>query len=114
VFEDELLEQIADAISHGIQQPMLDGHDSAVAVALRVVGVGDGARGHVGQYTRIVRLPFAVIAAAIESSADRVKYPRDEAAGAFVEVARILVQQRRKDGTAQKIADRWRPAHPRR
>src|SRR6185312_14525690 len=80
-------------------------HDQRrAAIALRVIQVRDGARGKVREDVRITKLLMAVIAAAHDALLRGIGSARREAAGALVEIARVLVKDRRKQRLAEDAA----------
>ena len=77
-----------------------EGQSHSIAVLLRIIEIRDRACGQISADARIIRLPASVVAFADHGIGDRVQNPRPLAAGAFVEIARILFQKGGQDGAA--------------
>ena len=66
------------------------------------VQAGEGPRADVAQHIGVVRLPLAVVALADDDGRDGIERTMQDAAAAVVEVARVLLEYRRKDGRAEE------------
>src|ERR1700726_290938 len=74
------------------------------AIFRRIVEIGNSARGDAAEDVRVIRLPALVIALADKRIRDGVQDPRMRAPGSLVKIARILFQDRRKNGAADERA----------
>ena len=72
--------------------------------SLGIVKIGDPASGQAAKDAGIICLPVAIVTLADDGIGQRVEHTRAHAAGAFVEIARILFQERRKYCTADECA----------
>ena len=81
-----------------------EGQSHSVTILLWIVEIRDRACGQVSADARVIWLPASVVAFADHGSGDRVQNSRSLAAGAFVEITRILFQNGWQDGAADKRA----------
>src|SRR5580765_4372125 len=85
-------------------QRIFEGESDAVAIACRIIEIGNAARGQSAQNSRIIRLPFSLVALANDGIRDGIKYSRLLASRPFVEISRILFEKRRQNRAADKSA----------
>ena len=95
VLEEELLEESADGSRADADEDVGDGDLSIMFIAVRVVEAGDAAGREVSEDVGVVWLPVSVVAFADDDGRDGVEGTVDDAAFAFVEVARVLMKKRR-------------------
>lgn len=101
--QHELTEQIRARHAADFDEGV--GRDQAYSfVGLGVVDIRQAAGGEVPKNMGKIEFIVAVIATADEGRLDGVESARAGAAGAFIEVARVLVKQRGKDGAADHPA----------
>src|SRR4029077_6242230 len=74
------------------------------AIFRRIVGVGDAAGGETSEDTRVIWLPVSIVALTDDGIGDGIKKPRSLTAGALVEIARILFQDRGEYRAANESA----------
>ncbi len=66
----------------------------------RVISIGNTARDEVAQHIRVVWAPAAIVALTPNSRRGGVQKPRSEATSALTKIARVLLQDDRKDSIA--------------
>src|SRR6202000_27664 len=97
--QDKLLDEPIDHVGCNIDAKGPKAQSRAT-VLLRIIVCGDGTRGQVSSQAGIVRLPAPVIALADERVAQCVDGARPVCARALVEVARVLMQNRGQNRSA--------------
>ena len=105
LLDEELLEEVADGSLNRAEDGVAEDEADAVAVFGGVVGVGDGRSGEVAEDVRVVGLPLAVVALADRDELGGVPDAGFDRAGAFVEVAGVLVEDRWEEGSGEEGAD---------
>src|SRR5271156_4644128 len=95
--QDEFLGQVGGRSLSSVNKEITQEQPHA-AIRCRVVGIREGGRGQISAYRRVVCLPPSVVSFADEWTGQCVENARLICARALVEVARILVQERRQDG----------------
>ena len=97
--QDELLCQVGcRALARSDKE--IPQEQSDTAIRWRIVGIRESSGGQVTAYSRVVRLPPSVVSLANEWAGKCVDSARPICARALVEIARVLVQERRQDGAA--------------
>src|SRR5579883_542219 len=100
----EFLGHVADGVEHDVGAPDAKGV-AEVALILRQVGVGEAGGDAVAEDFGIVELNGAAIAACDEDAAEGIDGAAPGAAGAELEVTRILFEYRGEDGSSHQGAD---------
>jgi len=103
VAQDELLEDAVEGVATDGEEAILEGQLGAT-VGGWVVEIGDGSGGEIAEDSGDVWLAMAVIATADDGPGDRVEETGMDAARSLVEVAWILVEEGRQNGSAHERA----------
>lgn len=96
----ELVERRSNSALGRYRQGPLKGQARA-SVGLRVIEVGNSAGGQIPQHVGIIELPVAVIPFAADTTRYGIQQARSKAAGAFAEVARVLMKEDGKERIAK-------------
>ena len=99
--DDEFLEDVDGSGGAHTDGCVVQGQREAT-VFFRVVEIGEAAGGEASEDAGVIWLPMLVVAFADEEGSDGVKDAGARAAGSFVEVARILFEERGEDGAADE------------
>ena len=102
--DEKFLEKVGGGDGADAECGAFEGQGHAVALVGRVVERGDCAGRDIAADIRIIRLPAAIVPFANDGVGEGVENSGAFAAGALVEIARILFQERRKDGATDKSA----------
>ena len=95
--KEELLEERADGALADTDEDVIDGRLNVVPRAVGVVERGDASGSEIAEDVRVVRLPLAVVALADDNGGYGVERAMKDAAPSIVEIARVLMKQRRVD-----------------
>jgi len=101
--DEELLDDVLDGAEAGADGESFKGKGGSVAVGGGIVGVGDAAGGEGADDAGVVELPVLVVAAADDAIGEGVEEAGVDAAGALVEVARILLEEDGEDGIGEDV-----------
>ncbi len=96
--QQELLEQRSERALGDSEQGIVYGHLHAVPTAFRIVKRRDSGGAEIPENIGIVGLPVTVVALANRYRRNGVQRADDDVSVSAVEVARVLVQQRRQQG----------------
>jgi len=100
----EFLGEVAECVEEDVGAP--DGHGVAkVALIGRMVGVGDAGGDGVADDFGVIELRFATVGASDEDTADGIFDAVPGAAGAELEVTRVLMKKGGEDGGGHEGAD---------
>ena len=102
VLKEKFLEEGSDGAGADADEDVVDGDLGVVAVAVRVVAAGDAASGEVAEDIGVIRLPVSVVALADDDGRYGVERAVDDLPFAFVEVARILMEERWEESSAKE------------
>src|SRR5579871_6156199 len=100
----KFLQDVGGRIGSDSDGSIVESESGAVAVGAGIIKIGNSAGGQAAKNSRIVWLPAAIVAFANQGHGDGVEKARAKAAGAFIEVARVLLEQRGQDGAADEGA----------
>src|SRR4029077_1950895 len=101
--DDEFLDEIGGGGGANADGGVLE-YQGGTAIVLRIVGVGNAAGDEAGGKGGGGRLPASIVALEDHRHGDGVESPRAVAARSFIEVARILFQERRQNRAADERA----------
>jgi hypothetical protein len=104
VADEEFLDDVLDGCFAETDGGVFEDEARAGAVGGWVVGVRDGGGGETADEARVFRLPVVVVALADNCGGDGVKDARTDSAGAFVEVARILLEEDGQERVAEHVS----------
>src|SRR5260370_3927209 len=102
-FQEEFADQIRHRICAHTRQTIEDDQRSS-AIGSRVVKIRNGCRREVPKYARVIRLPPPVITPGDHCGRHRVQRARPDTPLPFVEVAWVLMKDRRIYSSAQQGA----------
>ena len=102
VSEGELLKERAEGACRDIQQRVRHGDLDIVTAADRIPGTGQTGSGQIAEHIGVVRLPVTVVSFADHDRRCSVKSAASQAAMTAIEIPRILMKQRRKQGRAEE------------
>ena len=100
--QQKFLEQRPERAFSDAEQRVVHGDLYAVTIAARIVEGRDAGRAEIPENVGVVGLPVTVVALADRNRRDGVQRADDDVAVPPVEVARVLVQQRRQQGGAKQ------------
>src|ERR1700722_5665871 len=100
----ELFEECTNCTGGSIEERITDCESSSISIGRRVVDVRDPCGGEVPKHIGVVRLPMAVVAAADKYTCNGIEGSGANAPHTFVEITRILMEDRRKDSAADQHA----------
>ena len=98
----KFLKQISDSSSTNPDGSVLECKARSVAILRWIIEIRNTARSKAPEHIRVIRLPASVVSLANHRISDRIQRSRWCAADSFVKITRILFQQRRQDGGANK------------
>ena len=101
----EFLEEVSDGAAEGSEACVFKGEAEAVAIAGRVVEVGDSAGCEAADDSGVIELPVSVVAFAEDGVGNRIEDAGTLCAGAFVEVTGVLLPPGGEDGSADHGGD---------
>src|ERR1700735_2780328 len=103
--DEELLEEASDRSTRGTDEGVADGEASTVSVRGGIVDVRDPSGSEVAEDVGVVGLPFPVVAFADDDGGDGIQGARGDGTCAFVEVARVLMEDGGEDCATDKGTD---------
>jgi hypothetical protein len=103
--DDEFLEEVGGGGLTDADERVFERQSRAIAILRRIVEVGDAACSETAEDAGIIGLPVSIVALTDHRIRDGIENPGAYGAGAFVEIARILFEERWKDRAADKRAD---------
>ena len=99
--QEELAEQVVGGVAGDVEEAVAEGETDAAIIG-GMIGVGDGGGGEAAEDVGVAGLRPAVVAAGADGELEGIEEALADGAGAFVEVAGILVQERGQDGAAEQ------------
>ena len=100
----EPVDHVGDGTKASTDGGALEDEGCSGAIGSGVVGVGDTTGGEASEDGGVVELPVVVVSLADDGIGDGEEDARMDAAGAFIEVAGILLEEDGKDGVSEYVS----------
>src|SRR5215469_1613513 len=106
LWDDKLLKDIGHGRFPNPDQGVREYYPRSVSIIRGIVQIGDSSGGKIPDDARIIRLPPSIVALTDNRVDDRIENPRFRATASFVEITRILFQNRWQDRASEERTDK--------